>query len=60
MTSKEDLLDRKLSLIAFFLLLLLVYTMQSTMCIIDASNCTFANGDWANWLFPKIQFLLGE
>ncbi len=42
-----------LSVIALFTLLL---ALASADCA-TGSDCTFANGDLANWLFPKIKFL---
>lgn len=55
MMEREDLMDRKLSFIALILLALLVYTLQSAFCTIDSDKCTFANGDWYNWLSSAIR-----
>lgn len=55
MTPKEELMDKKFSIIAFIFLLLMMYTMQSALCTINTDYCTFANGDWFNWLAPKVR-----
>ncbi len=51
----KKLEDYSTFIVAMFGLVML-YAMTSADCATGGS-CAFANGDLANWLFPKLQFM---